>query len=421
MSQPLSQTAANSMPSGIVDGHGGYYGDFLGSLGSKLGNWLSDKAQNFIGVGDYKDDVILHDADIGMNSLMNGTQAPKIANMGAAFIFRHREYVTDVVPNVNFTNTSYIIQPGNSKLFTWLAPLASAFEEYALIGMLAEYKPLISLTSTNANGAIVFATEYNVNKPNFTSKVAMENYEYATSCAPYQSMFHAIECDPQQSNFGSTHKNVLIGSVPAGQDARLYNTGNLQLAVQGQANNTGVIGEFWITYEIAFFKPLFSVGQGLNLLTDKYAGLSTLVAGTNPFFSTNFTPTLRSGSLLGTTYSSAVPGTTITFPSNISIGEYMITVVMNPTAAWSASWDFSNPATVTNATLLQLFSSDSLSAAFAGGKTGVIGAVSNSWIILINAPGSVQATFSFPQISAALTNNVNIDIIITQINGSIVT
>jgi len=247
----------------------------------------------------------------------------------------------------------------------------------------------------------------------------MENYEYATSCAPYQSMFHAIECDPMQSNFGSTHKNVLIGGVPSGQDGRLYNLGNLQLAVQGQANNSGVIGEFWITYEIAFFKPLFSVGQGLNLLSDKYSGVTSVTASVQWMNFPGALPTLRSGSLLGTTYQSVGNGT-ITFPSNIAVGTFMISIVGTPTAAWSNGATCSAP-TVTNGTLLQVWDLDLTASPSYPLQNGSGNSACATYFISVNAPGASQCVFTCPAISAVITNTINFDIVITQVNGSITT
>lgn len=425
------KTAMNQQQSGFgkAKGRGDYFGDLLGSAGSKLGNWLSSKAKAFIGEGDYKEDELhLDDSKIAGNSLMSGTQVPAIKNKGQAFIFRHREYVGDVQPSVNYTNNSFLLNPGNFKTFPWLAPLAAAFEEYQIIGMIAEYKPLVSAVSQNAIGAVVFATEYNVTKPNFTSKIAMENYEYATSCAPHHAMMHAIECSPSETTM--THRNVLTGAVPTNQDPRLYQWGNLQLATQGQANTTGVIGEFWLTYEIACFKPLFSIGQGLSLLTDKYSGQAPNAVnnGSNLIGGGNSLATLNGfrvpGSLLGTTFTSSnTVNATLTFPSNITIGEYMVSFSAVSASTFAAGI-FSVP-TCTNCQLLQIFSNnvgnDNNSLVSSGVTSVANTAAVMVAVITINAPGSLQASITLGGVTANQTANNYFDIIITQINGNIIT
>jgi len=419
--QNLMKTAMNQRQAGIR-GRGDYFGDVLGSLGSKLGNFLSSKAKSFIGVGDYEDaSMHIDDSKIAGNSLAAGTATPVVANKGQAFIFRHREYISDVLPSTAFTNTSYILNPGNPKTFPWLAPIASAFEQYQIIGMLAEYKPLVSAISQNSIGAVVFATEYNVIKPNFTSKVAMENYEYATSCAPHHAMFHAIECKPTETP--TYVKDVLVGSVPPNTDARLYNWGNLQLATQGQANGTGVIGEFWITYEIACYKPLFSVSQGLALLTDKW-GFRATPNNVN-LFTTVTTPTInagyKSGSLLGCTLTA---GGIVVFPTNISIGQYLVNFTITPTADWSASTTlqgFTNGGSVSNGAWTMVYRNDTSICNGTSGLAGNQSSITITGVFQVTAQGALQAQFLIPNLTGAVTNTIDYDIIITQMNGNIVT
>jgi len=421
----LSSVATDNHQSGFAQGHGGYFGDLLGGLGSKLGDFLQDKAKKLIGLGDYKDpDVVVSDHDVDCNSLCAGTQAPMIKNLGPAFIFRHREYVTDINSSVAFTNQSFLLNPGNNRLFTWLSAIAAAFEEYAFLGAIAEYKPLISLTSTNANGAVVFATEYNVTKPNFTSKVAMENYEYATSCAPYQSMFHAIECAPGQTAFGSAHRYVLSGSVPTGQDPKTYFLGNLQLATQGQAS-ASVIGEFWLTYEIAFYKPLYAIGQGLNLLSDHYVyqtGSSTSVLIPASGLAVN--------PLSGLLGSSIAATGAIVFPPQVTIGTYLIVVSMTASGGFTNALQFATANSVfANCALLALFQSNTGAAdqvSFPGSNTvsQLAPAAANMGsivlVVSINAPGAVQATINLNSTLATGGGTVAATVFITQINGNIV-
>jgi len=429
----VMKMAQNSAQAGFAKGHGDYFGDLVGGLaskyGSKLGNWLSEKAKKMVGMGDYKEgDVTVSDHELVGNSLCAGTQAPVIQNKGQAFIMRHREYVGDVVSSVAFSVQSYPINPGNQSTFPWLSNIASAFEEYQVVGMIAEYKPLISFTNTNANGAVVFATEYNVGKPNFTSKIQMENYEYATSCTPYQSMMHAIECAPNQTPFGGTHRDILIGTVPAGQDARLYMLGNLQIATQGQATAT-TIGELWLTYEIALFKPLFSVAQGLDILSYRQSSISAAVT-TNIFPETpaqlNAFPT-SPGSLLGMSWGLLAGSNTLFFPTSIITGSYQCTLSIIPTAlsTWIANPEtIANGFSISNGNLLSIWYNDNNASPQSNSINigGVACAMTMTVTFQVVAPGNLVCGIKFPILQQSLTNQIIYrDILITQINGSIVT
>lgn len=351
----LARSASNRSGFRGVNGKGDYGDDWKTDLQSatskgfsKLGSWLAKNALSLFGLGDYSSHeqagtLQLDDSKIASNTLVAGTSPPVLQNKGQAFVFRHREYVGDVHPSVEFTNTSYPINPGNSRLFPWLCVIAQAFEEFQLNGMIAEYKPLVSAVSANAIGAVVYSTEYNPTKPPFTSKVEMENYEYATSCAPHHVMMHAIECKPSETTV--PHKQILSGDVPPDQDPRMYNWGNFQIATQGQANDTGVIGEIWLTYEILCFKPVFSVGRGLSIPTDKYAYpiknadsnmyTNAAVIPTFPYLGSlgsfvgsdgiiYFPPNTQGDFLLSQTYTANAVATNMVFtaPTNVWINEH---------------------------------------------------------------------------------------------------
>jgi hypothetical protein len=414
-------------------GHGDYREiiDDLGGVAKKavgqLGSWLSGKAMSLFGMGDYSSHesagtLKLDDSKIESNSLIVGTSPPTVRNRGQAFVFRHREYVADVQPSVNFQVSSYKINPGNSALFPWLSGLSDGFEEYQITGMLVEYKPLVSAVSANSIGAVVISTEYNPTKPNFTTKAQMENYEYATSCAPHHCMLHAIECNPQETV--APHKQILFGSVPSGQDPRFYYWANMQVATQGQANTTGVIGELWVTYEILCYKPIFAIGQGLNLLSDHYA---YLISGNNVAVLTPSTTNAlvpRPGSLLGTTIST---NGTITFPSNITTGYYLVTVSLACATGFANSCNLIAASQVlANCAFVNMYTAGGVP-----GQSPLPGATTSSWVVAtqgnatttfvlsINAPSATQASIQLAT-TINLTGATNFaDVVITQLNGSL--
>jgi hypothetical protein len=410
----LIKAAVNPRQSGFAPmrkakGKGDYISDIGHKLGSTLGGFLGGHAASLLGsvfgLGSYHTGK-----SVGSNSLLNGTSPPVIAQSDKqrAFIFRHREYINDITSSVAFTNNNYIINAGLFKTFPWLAPIAAAFEQYKVMGMLFEYKSMTSEISPNSSGSVIMGTEYNLTKPNFVSKIQMENSEYAVSCKPTESMLHAVECEPKEVPVNIL--DIRPGAVPSGQDPRFYDLANFQIATQGQTASSTVLGELWVTYEIAFFKPLFNSGLGLGLLVDKFS-TGNVTAAT--FFGN---AVARPGSILGCT----VANSTITFPASISTGEYLINYSLTQTS--NGTYGSAMTAVPTNCSILNIYSSATAVDAVSIPQTQT-SIATNTWffnvIVAVNAPGSTQATLVFTQPNTPGATNIG-DLIIAQINGSIV-
>lgn len=188
---------------------------------------------------------------------------PTVQNSSGGFIIRHREYIGDMPSSVAFQNYIFTLNPGLNQTFPWLASLAENFEEWVPRGIIFEYKTTSSdsVVSTNANaglGTVIMATEYNPYNGAFGNKQQMENYEFAKSCKPSVSMLHAVECSKYKNPMGSYF--IRTGDVPSGQDKRLYDLGDFQIAAVGMQSNNTVIGELWCSYEIELRKPRIPAG-----------------------------------------------------------------------------------------------------------------------------------------------------------------
>jgi len=217
------------------------------------------------GFGDYQ---------VNGNSLMKGDSVPAVRNTPGGMIIRHREYIADIYANSGFYNTVFDINPGLGGVFPWLADIANCFEEYRFRGLIFEFKSmsadnvLSTTTTSTALGTVIMATQYNSLQANFTDKRTMENYEFANSAKPSVSFIHPVEC---QANLdANTHLYVRQG--PFTGDQRLYDIGQFQVAVQGMAFNGGVIGEIWCSYEIEFFKPKITIGNGCSTVMSQVTG-----------------------------------------------------------------------------------------------------------------------------------------------------
>ena len=133
---------------------------------------------------------------------------PIVQNSSGGFVIRHREYIGDLNTSQAFSIFSFPLNPGIDSCFPWLAEVASNFEEWVPRGIVFEFKSTSSdaVVSTNANaalGTVIMATEYNPYNGSFASKLQMENYEFAKSCKPSQSMLHAVECSQKHNTQNS--------------------------------------------------------------------------------------------------------------------------------------------------------------------------------------------------------------------------
>lgn len=221
--------------------------------------------------------------------MFGGMSPPMITNSmnSGAIIVRHREYIGDIISTTAFTNRNFPINPGMVGTFPWLAQIANAFEQYRFRGLIFEFKSLsadalISASTNIGQGTVIMATQYNALSPGFSTKIEMENYEFANSCKPSCSFMHPVECATYQTP--NTPLYVRSGAIPTGSDERLYDLGNFNLATQGLPSDTGSVGELWATFEIELFKPKYNpnTAEGLGVDNFSTAGNINITANT-PF------------------------------------------------------------------------------------------------------------------------------------------
>lgn len=259
-------SGAGAAAGGLLGAAAGPFGAGIGtSVGAGLGRQLGGL---IVGHGDYT---------VTKNSISNqgfivpeGTQIPSFKLGDNATRVHHREYCFDLVAPASpagFSNNAYTITPSNQTLFPWLANLASNYQQYKLNGMVFEFRSTSSdITAGGALGAVIFASDYNVIDVNFTSKVAMENSQYATSCKPSLSMMHAIECDPKLRPTEYLFTRA-VATTTSTFDPRFYDFAKLQIATQGLPSAPGtVLGEVWVTYDITLAKPIL----GINLISSLF-------------------------------------------------------------------------------------------------------------------------------------------------------
>jgi len=230
---------------------------FLPTQVARLGGNAAAKMMTAIGFGDYQ---------IKKNSLLGavdmGTSPPTVRNCykGEGTVIHHREYLGELASgplvggSTAFTLQSYALNIGNSLLFPFGAAIASNFQEWEVNGILVELKSeASSYANTPSLGAMFAAVDYNSLDPAPTTKLELENMEYAVSNKPSRSLIMPVEC--ARVNDVLTHLYVANDLNYEGGDHRFFDLGTLHIGSQGLYAETSAIAEIWITYDVTLFKP----------------------------------------------------------------------------------------------------------------------------------------------------------------------
>lgn len=390
---------------------GSYFGPAGTIIGSKLGNYLGGKIGSVFGSGDY----IMPNFKVGYNTLSDGTSPPQFTSGKRITKVCHREYIKDIFSGPTlvsgataFNIETFSINPGLEQTFPWLTSVAANYECYRIDGMIFEFKSMSSnaLTSTNtALGTVIMATQYNAASTDFVNKQQMENYEFAQSCKPAESMLHMIECARNETPIPELY--VRLGAVPSNQDQRLYDIGDFSIATQGmQAENIN-LGELWVTYDITLFKPkLVQGGIGFEI---NYAHLllDESSTGANPLIP-------KSVGVNDTMRLTITSNSIITFPSTVLDGQYFLSYSCN-----GASTLLVNAPTITatsNCTLNSSFLNQTAQSFRNPGAAVTASRVNVLAVIDITGPSAVVTFGTAGVLPTALTG---VDLFVTQIPNNV--
>jgi len=261
-----------------VRGKGDYFGDVLGGLGQKLGNWAQGKFRTLTGMGDYKTKgpnknslvkMVQRAAQTDAENKSNGpSQNPfEMGAMGVKFSgkaprIQHREYICPILAPSNpadFNTQVFPIQPGLSgvnSVMPWGGTVFRNFLEYELHGGVFEFVSCSSnFSASSALGTVSMSTLYDASEPTLDSLLAVNNNEYTTMAPPSASFYHPLECAPKDQPVGV--RFVRSGNVPAGSDSRFDDFGRFQITTSGLSAPAGTkLGDLYFSYDIEVMKAI---------------------------------------------------------------------------------------------------------------------------------------------------------------------
>jgi len=190
-----------------------------------------------------------------------------------------------------------------------------------------QFRPTSGMVSgsNSAMGSVVVAAQYNVLDAAFTSKYQMENWEGAVSAVPYETINFGVEC--KKSKIFSDRLYVRSLAPPAGADLRLYDVCDVTVATQGMQSANVNLGELWISYDVELCMPkLTATGAGTP-----YAIMTTSTpTNANPFNGASYS--------IGSVTTIAAAGNTVTLPSSLPTGLYMMMYVVYGSSASCGSY-----------------------------------------------------------------------------------
>lgn len=194
-------------------------------------------------------------------SRIKTTPAPRVerSKNNGDIVVCHREFIGDIPGSVDFAVNAFGVNPGLSSTFPWLSQQASQYESYRFRRLNFDFQ---TMSSTATPGTVMAAVDYDPADSAPVSKTQLAAYRKFVRSAPWQDFANRSlkeDLTKRKSYF------VRRGTLTAGQDIQLYDTGNLFLATQGQAD-AAAVGELYVEYEVELMTPqLGNIATGNSL------------------------------------------------------------------------------------------------------------------------------------------------------------
>jgi hypothetical protein len=191
---------------------------------------------------------------------------PTINRLAAGdIVVSHREFITDVAGSVAFSNTQFAVNPGLVNTFPWLSRIAAQYESYQFEKLDFVFE---TVAATSATGTVALAIDYDASDAAPTTKTQIMSYRNAVRSPAWSN---CANCSVREDLSKLKSNYVRSSGLSANQDVKLYDIGNLNIAVQGQAGTTAV-GELYVEYIVRLITPQLDPANGQS--SGLFAGTS---------------------------------------------------------------------------------------------------------------------------------------------------
>lgn len=243
-------------------------------LGGMLGNFAEKGLGKLFGFGEYKhalageighaEENINEGETPEVNSLVSPVSSNVVPLMhldkeGSLRIAR-REFVRFVNIRTAQNNVILKINPGNIYDFRWVSNVAHSFQQYAFLGLAAEYVPTSGFavgSDSAALGSVNMVFKYDVSGATWPALdvPSLLNFNGAVSGSPAAPSVCYMECDPKTSvqpvRFVDTESSTYVG-----MSQQNFIAADLILNSLGAQNALDVqCGQLWFTYEVLLMQP----------------------------------------------------------------------------------------------------------------------------------------------------------------------
>lgn len=237
------------------------------------------------------------------------------ANSRGEISVSHREYIRDIPGSVAFANTQFNLNPGLQAVFRWLSSLAPGYESYVFMKLDFYFE---TMKSTATSGTIMLACDYDSTDAAPANKQQLMSFAGAVRSPVWGEC--SLHLSHKEMYKQGPSKSIRLGGIPANDDIRLYDVGNLNVATDGCADTTA-LGELYAEYTVIFQTPQIDQQAVTNSLSGKIVGATGITRavpfGTAPVVTGGLPVTAASATLtfnrVGTyLLSFQVTGTTFT-------------------------------------------------------------------------------------------------------------
>jgi len=161
----------------------------------------------------------------------------------------HREFLGQITGTVAFTVSKFIVNPGQTLTFPWLAPQAVQWESYRFHRLAFEY---ITRCGSTESGSVLMSPDYDAADATPTTELQLTTYDGATEDSPWRNQRNNLKPSAMFS-MGSRKFVRGNGLLPASADIKTYDCANMFIATIGTAANAW--GKLWVDYDVEFFTP----------------------------------------------------------------------------------------------------------------------------------------------------------------------
>lgn len=351
-------------------------------------------------------------------------EVPMFENKGRVNSFVYKEYLGDIYSSVDFSATTFHLNAGlgdpgstvdlNRGVFPWLSRIAQQYEEYKITGCVFYYIPtssdaVVSSATNGALGSVSIASEYNSAKDDFSSLTDMLNHQYSTSKKPSEMIAHPIECErkerPTEIQYVRSDSDGISGS-----ELLHYDLCKTTVAVQGNVTDGEILGQFWVTYRVDLLKPILEEQAASPFVLSTHYRISVTGLNSTKFFGT----TINTVPEVGSTFEVTMANTTITFPENITEGNFLLTYSLKGSSTASLVTPYID--FTSNVQALNILHAGT------GAQYAMVSSTDDEIFyaryFTITGPGAVLTFGGGTTLPTSLTSG---DLIITQINAAILT